>query len=123
MGNVIILADDDLPMREALTAALEEFGLEIVGVGSGREALEIAEDEEADAIITDLSMPGGTGFDLLTVLSEKHRPVPVIVLSGHTEPAVQDAALAAGAAAFLVKPISIGDLLAALERVLPPSVV
>jgi DNA-binding response OmpR family regulator len=115
---MIVLADDDRSMREALTTALEAHGFEVVGAGSGAEAIELASRKHADAVISDISMPDGTGLDVLSALSQREDEIPVIVVSGHAESRIREAALAAGAAAYLVKPIGVGELLRVLDATL-----
>ena len=116
--SVIVLADDDSSMREALAAALEANGFEVVSASTGDKAVEIARRREAEAIISDVSMPDGDGFDVLTAVSHDSPEIPVIFVSGHTESAVRKRALEAGAAAYLLKPISVGQLMTTLDDVL-----
>jgi DNA-binding NtrC family response regulator len=116
--GVIVLADDDSSMREALAAALEAYGFEVVGASSGGEAVELASRRDAEAIISDVSMPDGDGFDVLTAMSDAGHDIPVIVVSGHTEASVQDKAFQAGAAAYLLKPITVPQLMNTLRDVL-----
>jgi two-component system OmpR family response regulator len=116
--SVIVLADDDSSMREALAAALEANGFEVVSASSGGKAVEIARRREAEAIISDVSMPDGDGFDVLTAVSHDSPEIPVIFVSGHTDRAVRKRALEAGAAAYLLKPISVGQLMTTLDDVL-----
>jgi CheY-like chemotaxis protein len=118
VNGVIVLADDDFSMREALAAALEAHGFEVVRASSGGEAVEIAEHRDAAAIISDVSMPDGDGFDVLTAISDSGHDIPVIVVSGHAEPTVKRKAIAAGAAAYLLKPITVPQLMHTLEHVL-----
>jgi DNA-binding response OmpR family regulator len=116
--RVIVLADDDRSMREALTTALEAHGFEVVEASSGAEAIELASKKSADAVISDISMPDGSGLDVLSALSERGGEIPVIVVSGHAENQIREAALAAGAAAYLVKPIGVGELIRVLDAAL-----
>jgi DNA-binding NtrC family response regulator len=118
VSSVIILADDDLSMREALAAALETHGFEVMGASSGVEAVRLATSCNAEAIISDVSMTGGDGFDVLAAKARGDLDVPVIVLSGHAEAAVKSKALEVGAAAYLLKPISVPQLMTAVTRVL-----
>ncbi len=72
-----------------------------------------------DAILLDLNMPGGTGIGALEKLQASSRTanIPVIVLSGTTDPEARQASLDAGAAAFLHKPAKAEELKAVLDAV------
>lgn len=72
---------------------------------------------QPDAILLDLNMPGGTGMGALDKLqsSSKTAGIPVIVLSGSTDPNARQTALDAGATAFLGKPAKLDQLTAALQ--------
>lgn len=120
MQGVIVLADDDRSMREALAAALEANGFRVFEAASGKEALELAAAQTPDAVVSDVYMPDGNGFDVARAVSQSGRRVPVILVSGHAEPAVRAAAIAAGASAYLPKPIGVADLMSALRAALHP---
>ena len=118
MQGVIVLADDDRFMREALAAALEANGFRVFEAASGKEALELASAETPDAVVSDVYMPDGNGFEVAQAVSRSAHRVPVILVSGHAEPAVRAAAIAAGASAYLPKPIGVADLMSALREAL-----
>jgi len=116
--RVIVLADDDRSMREALAAALEANGFLVFEAATGREALELASAQTPDAVVSDVYMPDGSGLDVARAVAQGGHRVPVILVSGHDEPAVQAAAIAAGAAAYLAKPLAVRELMAALRTAL-----
>ena len=97
--GVIVLADDDRSMREALAAALEAHGFRVLEAASGREALELTSAQTPDAVVSDVYMPDGNGFEVAQAVARSGRRVPVILVSGHAEPAVRAAAIASGATA------------------------
>jgi CheY-like chemotaxis protein len=72
-----------------------------------------------EAILLDLSMPAGTGLNVLEKLkaSFKTSHIPVVVVSGTTDAAMQAAVLTAGAAAFLAKPVTAEALLGAIAAI------
>jgi DNA-binding response OmpR family regulator len=115
---VIVLADDDRSMREALAAALEANGFLVFEAATGREALELAAAQTPDAVVSDVYMPDGSGLDVARAVAMGAHKVPVILVSGHAEPAVHAAAIAAGAAAYLPKPLGVVELMAALRNAL-----
>ncbi len=111
MGKIILIVDDNLACAEPLQMALESIrGMEIQVAANARMALGLiapAPDRIA-AIITDLRMPLVSGLELLNIL--KSDPslcnVPVLVISGDSDPCLPAKALSGGAAAFFTKPYS-----------------
>ena len=110
----VLLVDDDDDLREALCDILVFAGYEVVGVGSGPDALRWLEDHRPDLIVLDLMMPGMTGAEVVERMDGAARAVPVLVLSGDTRLAEQAAAL--GAAGWISKPASMDALLLAVGR-------
>lgn len=121
----VLLADDDLEVRTGVQDLLVPLGLEIVHAESGVEALEIARANlhQLNLMVLDLHMPGCTGLDVLTSLKGEERGVrvpPCIFYSGGATEDVMQRALAAGAWAFLRKPVNPetlrGEVLRALRQ-------
>ena len=71
-----------------------------------------------DCLITDVSMPGHSGLDLLDRLRTLGSSMPVIIITADTSPAPRSRAMGAGAHAYLTKPIESGALLAHLQSAL-----
>jgi two-component system cell cycle response regulator len=115
----LLLAEDDAEDREALSEALEG-DYEISSVGSGDEALEAARELPPDLALLDLHLPGIDGLDVLEALrADPHTSeIQVILISGHADDATRVRALDLGAADFLQKPVSLGELRARIERTL-----
>jgi DNA-binding NtrC family response regulator len=113
----ILVADDDAQMQVAIRVALSRAGHEVVVVGDGRAALEMA-GQGFDLVITDQRMPEMTGSELLAAVQEREYKVPVIMITayGTINQAVE--AMQAGAADFIPKPFSTDDLQRVVERVL-----
>ncbi len=80
----LLVVDDDEAPRRALSRLLEKLGYEITVAEHGRGALEIADRQPLDLILTDITMPELDGFELLRRLkaSDRTRNIPVIVVSG-----------------------------------------
>ena len=113
----VLIVDDHEGMRALLQRVLEKAGVtKLRAAASGAEALTLLSGRAADLILADRSMPGmdGTGF-IAAVRANPALGAPrIIMISGHDGAA--EAARTAGADAFLVKPVSPRDLLAAIER-------
>lgn len=88
--------------------------------GSVDQAISIAEGNPVDVVVSDVSMPGKTGLDLLEEfkLRENLRHIPIVILTGSGDSALKRKALNAGAVDLLTKPVDSADLVARLESVL-----
>jgi CheY-like chemotaxis protein len=114
----ILVAEDDQVTSKTVCALLRGMGHQPIPAFDAVQALMLAmRAPQPDAIMLDLAMPGGTGMGALDKLhaSSKTAEIPVIVLSGSIDPDARQAALTAGAAAFLAKPATVEQLKAALD--------
>jgi DNA-binding NtrC family response regulator len=112
----VLVVDDDAAMREMLASLLEEDGLRVRTVASAREALERASEEEFDAVLSDIHMPGEDGRELLGALRALRPGTPVLLMTafGSIDSAVES--MRAGAFDYITKPFKRGAVLAALGR-------
>jgi len=78
----ILIADDQLATREALTKHAARLGYEVVAVANGVELLTIASEERFDAVITDLIMPDLNGVAATEIMKLQGHTTPVIALTG-----------------------------------------
>jgi len=85
-ARTILVVDDELPVRLALTRTLGEAGYTVVGTSSGREALELLQKHPVDLIISDHYMPEMSGIDLLKLVRVRHPHVVRIILTGDKDP-------------------------------------
>ncbi len=114
----VLVAEDDRSMSQLLCAMLQGAGHQAVPAFDGASAMMAAMRTPApDLIVLDLSMPAGTGQATLTKLKQAARTalIPVIVVSATRDQATQDQVRALGAAAFLEKPVSPDNFIAAVE--------
>lgn len=118
--TVILIVEDDTNAREGLMDFLACEGLVVHGAASADEALSCAMETPPAAVVTDIQLPGTSGFDLAEML--RHRPetrdVLVIGLTGHWSPEISSRAARAGMAAMLMKPCLPAHLVAELRRLL-----
>lgn len=116
----VLVADDSDAMRDVLAEVLGAAGYEVTTVASGARALEAMSERIPDLVITDLLMPGMSGFSLRAAMLR--RPdlagVPVIVLSGYW----QRPGETLEAAEVITKPISVDRVLESVRRLAGPSV-
>lgn len=107
----ILIAEDHVDSREALSALLEAFGFRVVPAANGREAVELARQAHPDLILMDIMMPELDGFEATRQIRgfPDTRDIPIITLTAMD--GARSLALDAGANDFLPKPINSGTLL------------
>lgn len=115
----ILIADDDKALVHMLASRLSERGFEIFAAYDAIQAWMAVMRYVPDAVVLDVSMPGGTGIDVLRKLKQfpKTSAIPSVIISGVQESSLAEKAKALGADDFLAKPFSPEQLLQSLERV------
>jgi len=118
--DTIVVADDDRVLVALVADALRKAGFQVFPAFDSMQAMLGARQHNPKAIILDVGMPGGSGMDVLRKIKamNKTSQIPVIVLTGSTEPSLREQAMAAGAEEFLSKPVDIPALLAAVRKAL-----
>ena len=110
----ILIADDEAIRLMSLRAQLTTLGMEVVAEATtGREAVTLARETSPDVAILDIKMPEGDGIDAARAITTV-RPIPIILLTAYSDPALIERAAAAGVFAYLVKPVAVEDLLPAI---------
>lgn len=102
----LLIVDDDTTIRETL-ADLLSGSYECHTADRAEQALAYLEVENYDVVLTDISMPGLSGREILKRIQENHPATPVIVISGDSNDAAAAELLAMGAFAFLSKPFQL----------------
>jgi CheY-like chemotaxis protein len=110
----ILYIEDNLNTARAMKVMLELKGHRVELAGTVSEALQALERDPFDVVLSDITLPDGTGYD---VLSRASRPLKAIALSGYTGAQDRQDALDKGFAEYVTKPFQIGELLLAIERV------
>lgn len=114
----LLLVDDSPSVLEVFGRMLGHLGHVVVEASSGDEALNAYRAERPDGVFLDLTMPGMGGLDVLRELRAIDPDARVAVLTSRRDTATVQAALAAGARDYVVKPATLGRLREACERVL-----
>jgi two-component system, NarL family, response regulator NreC len=113
----VLVADDHGIVREGIVNLLKEHDFDVVGaVGNGQELIDAALRLRPDLIVTDLSMPGLSGIDVLTRLKAERVDSKVIVLTMHQDADLATRAMRAGAWGFLLKHSAGEELLNAIQQ-------
>jgi DNA-binding response OmpR family regulator len=116
----ILIVDDDPDVRLSLHVRLKVNNYDVVFAGDGVASIAEARKHMPDLIILDLGLPAGDGFSVLERLkaNDSLSMIPVIVVSGRVRIPNRDAALKAGAIAFLQKPVDNAQLLSVIGQTL-----
>ena len=118
----ILVVDDEPDTLGLVQLTLETAGYRVSGAASGGEALLQAQQQDFDLILLDVMMPDLTGLEVYRRLQATLTTVPpVVFLTAKNRPEDREAGEGLGAAAYLVKPITRGQLLDVLRRNLRPS--
>jgi len=129
MPSRVLVADDDVVVRDIVRRYLERDGHEVRVAGDGNEALRVLGTERIDVAVLDVMMPGPNGLSLCRTLRQGgDYTVPVILLTALSEEDDRIAGLEAGADDYLTKPFSPRELALRVRSVLrrapaPPSTV
>ena len=114
----VIIADDHVPTRSGVRAALEEGGFEVCAeVGTGPAAVEAAKASDPDVCVLDINMPGG-GIEAAAAIAEELPNTQIVMLTASLDDADLFDALRAGASGYLLKDTNPDRLPFALRGVL-----
>jgi len=116
----ILVVDDEMPIRDMLTMALEAGGYSVTQAENAQEAYTIIIDQKPDLVLLDWMMPGTSGLELLRRLkkNELTEKLPIIMLTAKTEEDDTIAGLETGADDYLIKPFSPRELVSRVKAVL-----
>ncbi|HTQ72820.1 MAG TPA: response regulator [Burkholderiales bacterium] len=111
---LVAIVDDEEPIRKALKRLMRAANLEAEAFASGADFLDSLVNRRFDCVILDLHMPGMSGLHVLQRLQQSGLNLPAIVITAYDEPETRTYCLAAGAAAYLRKPLEDRPLLDAV---------
>lgn len=115
--STILIIEDEPVLRETLGYNLERAGFTVSAAGDGIAGLELARQLQPSLIILDVMLPGLDGFSICRTLT-RERAVPIILLTALQDEAHRIAGLELGAIDYVVKPFSMGELLARVRAIL-----
>ncbi len=119
MNGSVLLIEDDAEIRRVLSSLLKRSGLEVVGIGTGRDGLALFHELQPDVCLLDLNLPDISGFEILPEMVRAGATVVILTGQGDVETAVQ--AIQMGAENFLTKPVDTSHLLASVTRAMESS--
>jgi DNA-binding response OmpR family regulator len=117
----ILIVDDEPDTLGLIELTLQTAGYQVTTAVNGDQALGLIIDDSFDLILLDIMMPGMTGFDLINNLRDREIAVPpIIFLTAKSHEEDREMGEKLGAAAYLKKPTTRGDLLDSIQTALGP---
>jgi len=118
--QIILVVDDSHIIRSIVETGLSQAGFQVVTAVHGMEALDIIHEKKPDLILSDIAMPVMDGFALCREIQsdETLRLSPFVVMSTNSERGHMKRMLEIGAAAYIVKPFNIDQLVFLIEKIL-----
>ena len=118
--NKILIADDDIEMRESLAAMLEASGYKVIIAENGAEAVEIAAKELPSLIMLDIHMPKMNGLNACKAIKANRitKPIPIVMLTVEGSISEIQQAIGYGASTYITKPSSKDEILKVVKSIL-----
>lgn len=114
----ILVIENEATIRTNLARFLKLENFEVLTAVDGVEGLALAQTQQPDLVLCDLLMPGMDGDEVLAALRAQPatRAIPLVFLTASADHTHRDQRLARGAAAYLIKPVKLQELLATVRR-------
>ena len=112
----ILIVEDDATLREALLDTLRAAGLAALGASDAEAALAVLSNEDIALVISDVQMPGPSGYQLLTAIRRLRPYLPVVLMTAYGTVAQAVAAMREGATDYIVKPFDAQALIEMARR-------
>jgi len=117
LPGIVYVVDDDVSLRTTIKQLLEAAGHRVITYASSQQLLDQRPDENSPGcILLDIRMPGLSGPELQSRLTEFGSTLPIVFLTGYMDIIVTVKSLKAGADNFFIKPVRSDELLKALEK-------
>ena len=114
-----LLAEDDPGVRRVLQRILAASGLDLDVVCDGAEALARLEEKRYDLLVTDVSMPGASGAEVLARARQLAPDLPAVIVSGYADPLILEELARDPNTHVIAKPFAVADLQGAVNDLLP----
>ena len=118
MALSVLIVDDSRLSRQIVKKSLPDWEMVIREASGGRECLELYEEQRADFVLLDLTMPEMDGFETLERLLEMDPEARVVVITADIQAGSKDRVMELGGLALLHKPVKEEELEAVLEELL-----
>jgi two-component system KDP operon response regulator KdpE len=114
-SGLILIVDDEAPIRRALRATLDKLGFQTVEAARGEEALSLVRTNSFDAVLLDINMPGMNGIDTCRNVRRLYPLMPILMLTVCDSEDDKVEALDAGANDYITKPFQLRELTARIR--------
>jgi DNA-binding response OmpR family regulator len=116
-ASKILVIDDEADFRQVIIRFLSRQGFTVVAASDGKAGVGLAGETLPDLIVCDLNMPGMDGYEVLAALrlDPKVADIPLIFLTAQSQPSQVRQGMSLGADDYLTKPVSLDDLLGAIQ--------
>ena len=116
-ASKILVIDDEADFRQIMIRFLSKQGFDVVAASDGKAGVSLAAETGPDLIVCDLNMPGMDGYAVLAALRRdpKVADIPLIFLTGQSQPSQVRQGMNLGADDYLTKPVNLDDLLSAVK--------
>jgi CheY-like chemotaxis protein len=121
-GIKVLFAEDDRDTREMLCQYLQQKGARILGASAALQVLAAVDTWQPHIVISDLSMPGLDGYELVRRLRARDARIPAVAVTAHTSPDDRKRTHEAGFQEHLGKPIDLEQLISVIRRLTSPAV-
>ena len=119
MTRTILIVEDTEPSRDMLEMALMQLpDIAVCSVGTAEEALLCLQSNQICAVVTDLNLPRMDGFQLIETIRAEGSDMPIMVISGNSDPRLLDRLVTLGASAYFPKPYSPSQVRQKLEELI-----
>ncbi|MBW2029923.1 MAG: response regulator [Deltaproteobacteria bacterium] len=118
MERKVLIVDDDTDTLQMIKKGLEKFHADLSAITApdGLAALDILKKHTISLVLTDLKMPKMDGFGLMAAIMEHYPEIPVIVMTGYTNPELERITKEEGAAGYIAKPFHMEELIKKIVR-------
>ncbi len=120
-GNLLLVVDDSLTLRQTLTKTLSKFGYQVIQAKDGKEALnKLQQVPKINLVICDVEMPNINGFEFLNQINknQNNSDLPVIMLTSRSSAKYRQIAQELGANAYMTKPFIEQELVSKVQKIL-----
>ncbi len=114
----VLIVDDEKNIRDLLEAGLKFAGFSVYSVGTGTEAVAVAEKSNPDILVLDVMLPDQSGFSVTKKLRSMDIDIPVLFLSARDDGADKVTGLTVGGDDYMTKPFSIDEVIARINAIL-----
>jgi DNA-binding response OmpR family regulator len=114
MADKILIIEDEVSLREALTYSLEKEGYQVKAIGDGKEGLNLARVWLPDLLLLDIMLPSMDGFEICRILRPETE-IPILMLTARADEIDRVVGLEIGADDYILKPFSMRELVARIK--------